>query len=74
VAKRRTKEQTHSWAVHHVRGTPAQLVGIVDDAPDEQSAIAKAIEQYELLEALPNRLIAPRQDQGRHKDDCKSLP
>jgi hypothetical protein len=29
--------------VYHIKGTPAMLVGIVDDAPDKQTAIAKAI-------------------------------
>ena len=44
--KRPTKQpEGHSWAVYHIRGTPAQFVGLVYDAPDEQAAIAKAIEQ-----------------------------
>jgi hypothetical protein len=34
MAKRPTKPETHSWAVYHLKGTPAQFVGIVDDAPD----------------------------------------
>jgi hypothetical protein len=62
MAKRPTKQQTHSWAVYHIRGTPAQFVGLVYDQPDEQSAIAKAIEQYEIPETLRNRLIVQRRD------------
>jgi hypothetical protein len=34
------QQVTHSWAVYHIKGTPAKLVGIIDNAPDEQSAIA----------------------------------
>ena len=48
MAKRPTKPDTHSWAVYHVRGTPAQFIGLGWDAPDEQAAIAKATEQYKV--------------------------
>ena len=43
-----TKQQSHSWAVYHIKGTPAKLVGIVDNAPDAETAIARATEQYQV--------------------------
>jgi hypothetical protein len=29
MAKRPTKQHLHAWAIDHIRGTPAKLVGIV---------------------------------------------
>ena len=29
-------------AIYHLKGTPAKLVGIIDDAPDEKTAIERA--------------------------------
>jgi hypothetical protein len=40
--------EPHSWAVYRVKGTPAELVRSIDNAPDEQTAIARAIEEYEV--------------------------
>ena len=59
---KRPAKQTHSWAVYHIRGTPAQFIGIVYDAPDEQSAIKKAIEEFRIPANQRARLVAQRRD------------
>jgi hypothetical protein len=48
MAKPTSKQQNYSWAVYRIRGTPAQLIGIVDDQPDEETAIKKAIEEFKV--------------------------
>jgi hypothetical protein len=52
----------HSWSAYHIRGTPAQLIGIVCNAPDGESAIKRAIEDFEVPQNQRNRLIARRRD------------
>ena len=62
MAKRQTKQPNHSWSVYRLRGTPAQLIGIVYDQPDEQAAIKRAIEEFKVPPNQRNRLIAQRRD------------
>jgi hypothetical protein len=49
------------WQIHHIKGTPAKFIGAVS-APDEETAIKRAIVELEIKEpAKQKRLIALRQ-------------
>ena len=54
---RRKDSTSPRWSVYHIHGT-AEFMGIVD-APDEQTAIRKAIEKYEISDPVDQaRLVA----------------
>ena len=45
------------WNIYHIKGTPAVLLGHVE-APDDESAIKRAIEEFKISPALQKRLLA----------------
>jgi hypothetical protein len=49
----------HSWAIYRLKGTPAALIGRVE-APDAETAIRKAIDEFAIEPALHKRLLAQR--------------
>ena len=61
MTKQPSSKQTHSWAVYHIKGTPAKLIGIID-APDKETAIKRAIEEYNVPPNERGRLMARRLD------------
>ena len=63
MAKRpASKPRRHWWAVYHIKGTPAKVMGFIYDAPGEQTAIARAIEKYQVPPNGRGRLMAQRRD------------
>jgi hypothetical protein len=59
TAETTSPRQQHRWAIYHIKGTPAKLLGHVE-APDEESAIKKAIEEFRIAPQLQSRLLAQR--------------
>jgi hypothetical protein len=54
------KQRAHSWSVYNLKRAPAQFVGIIKSASDEQTAIARAIVEYDVPPKESSRLIAHR--------------
>jgi hypothetical protein len=49
----------NKWNIYHIKGTPAVLLGQVE-APDEESAIQRAIEEFKISPTIQKRLLAQR--------------
>jgi hypothetical protein len=47
----------NKWNIYHIKGTPAVLLGQVE-APDEESAIERAIEEFRISPTIQKRLLA----------------
>jgi hypothetical protein len=47
----------HSWAIYRIKGMPAALLRRVD-APDEETAIRKAIDVFAIEPAFQKQLLA----------------
>jgi hypothetical protein len=54
-----TLGKQYTWSIYHIKGTPAALLGRVE-APDEETAIRKAIDEFQIGPALQKRLLAQR--------------
>jgi hypothetical protein len=49
----------NKWNIYHIKGTPAVLLGQVE-APDEETAIQPAIEEFKISPTIQKRLLAQR--------------
>jgi hypothetical protein len=59
MPKRPKEPQQHRWQIYHLRGTPAQFLGLVE-APNEAAAITKAIVELNVPLHIQDRLLAVR--------------
>jgi len=62
MPKKAKPKKLYSWRILRIRGTPAAFIGIVD-APDKESAIKKAIEEFQITNPdHQKRLMAQRRE------------
>ena len=50
----------YRWQIYHIKGTPAKFIGTVT-APDEETALKKAISELDIDPKIRNRIVAMRQ-------------
>jgi hypothetical protein len=58
-AKRAAPDPDHWWTIRRIKGNVAAVVGIVK-APDAETAIKVAIEEFEIVGEARKRLVAQR--------------
>lgn len=58
-SKKPAAGQEHRWRIVRIKATPAAAGHVY--APDEQTALAKAIDQFEVQPVWRNRLLAIRE-------------
>jgi 1,2-phenylacetyl-CoA epoxidase PaaB subunit len=59
VMAKKPKPRARRWSISLLKGTPAKLIGAID-APDAETAIKMAAEQFRVREADRFRLVARR--------------
>jgi hypothetical protein len=55
----KAKTKLHSWAISHIKRTPAARIGHVE-APDSESAIQEAIRQFKITDPAQQERLAAR--------------
>ena len=57
---KQTQQQEHRWRIVRITATPGKLLGYVY-APDEETALKRAIAQFDVQRPWRNRLLAIRE-------------
>jgi hypothetical protein len=57
--KKPKEPQQHTWQIYHLRGTPAQYLGMVEP-PDADAAIKQAVVDLKVPSQQQKRLLAVR--------------
>jgi hypothetical protein len=53
-------KKDYRWQIYHIKSTPAKFIGTVT-APDEETALKKAVSELEIDPKIRNRIVAMRQ-------------
>ena len=53
-------KKDYRWQIYNIKSTPTEFIGTVT-APDEETALNKAISELEVDPKIRNRIVAMRQ-------------